>query len=522
MRSTLGGTQISFIAGAVVAAVIAGVALYVSGTDTPEDTAQPVPVAVQAADPLLEVPATPSEDPAPQAEAAQDPAQTEELDEKTVVAEEDVPPADTVQPDPPRISTFRLEADGTMLVAGRSQPGWETSILLDGETLRVLLPEGRGDFVEFLSLDGSDQPRVLSLAMRSPDTGDSIASRDEIIIAPMQRPKPEPAQLADDQTEPSDQDANDQTPSDGAASDSSSVAALSQPAQDPEEVPQAEVEPAPADSAPADPTPTQTTAAETAVAEPAPIQTTASETAPAEPAPTETATTEDLLAKAETPAPAPEPLATQDVDAPAPEPATADAASAPATDAAQDAPVPQAVLLSDESGVRVLQPPAPASTAPEIMSSVALDAITYSDTGEVVLSGRGRIDGIVQIYLDNQSVTSSRIAPDGTWRTELPQVDGGVYTLRIDETDAAGKVTSRLETPFKREDQQLVADQGQEPERPAVRAVTVQPGNTLWAISRSNYGEGTMYVRIFEANRDRIRDPDLIYPGQVFTVPAVE
>ena len=54
---------------------------------------------------------------------------------------------------------------------------------------------------------------------------------------------------------------------------------------------------------------------------------------------------------------------------------------------------------------------------------------------------------------------------------------------------------------------------------PAIRAVTVQPGNTLWAIARDNYGEGILYVRLFDANRDRIRDPDLIYPGQVFSVP---
>jgi nucleoid-associated protein YgaU len=52
-----------------------------------------------------------------------------------------------------------------------------------------------------------------------------------------------------------------------------------------------------------------------------------------------------------------------------------------------------------------------------------------------------------------------------------------------------------------------------------VRLVTVQPGNTLWGISRRSYGEGTLFVRVFEANRARIRDPDLIYPGQVFTVP---
>ncbi|MEN8660411.1 MAG: LysM peptidoglycan-binding domain-containing protein, partial [Marivita sp.] len=49
--------------------------------------------------------------------------------------------------------------------------------------------------------------------------------------------------------------------------------------------------------------------------------------------------------------------------------------------------------------------------------------------------------------------------------------------------------------------------------------VTVQPGNTLWAIARDRYGEGPAYVKVFEANRDRIRDPDLIYPGQVFSIP---
>jgi nucleoid-associated protein YgaU len=48
----------------------------------------------------------------------------------------------------------------------------------------------------------------------------------------------------------------------------------------------------------------------------------------------------------------------------------------------------------------------------------------------------------------------------------------------------------------------------------------VQPGFTLWGIARESYGEGVMYVRVYEANKTQIRDPDLIYPGQVFTVPV--
>ncbi|NOJ91309.1 LysM peptidoglycan-binding domain-containing protein, partial [Myxococcus xanthus] len=42
----------------------------------------------------------------------------------------------------------------------------------------------------------------------------------------------------------------------------------------------------------------------------------------------------------------------------------------------------------------------------------------------------------------------------------------------------------------------------------------------LWAISRRTYGEGDRYTAIYDANHDQIRDPDLIYPGQVFVLPA--
>ena len=47
----------------------------------------------------------------------------------------------------------------------------------------------------------------------------------------------------------------------------------------------------------------------------------------------------------------------------------------------------------------------------------------------------------------------------------------------------------------------------------------MQPGNSLWRIARSRYGSGPNYSVIYEANKEQIRDPDLIYPGQVFTIP---
>ena len=149
---------------------------------------------------------------------------------------------------------------------------------------------------------------------------------------------------------------------------------------------------------------------------------------------------------------------------------------------------------------------------------VEADAITYSESGDVELAGRSPGEGFVRVYLDNAPVTTSRIAPDGSWRTDLPEVDSGVYTLRVDQVSAEGDVVSRVETPFKREDAKALAAAGAS-EQGSVRAITVQPGNTLWAIARDRYGEGTAFLKVFEANRDRIRDPDLIYPGQIFQVP---
>jgi len=181
-----------------------------------------------------------------------------------------------------------------------------------------------------------------------------------------------------------------------------------------------------------------------------------------------------------------------------------------------------AILALGVDGVEVVQPSSPAGTPPEVMANVSLDTITYDPKGEVILGGRALGEGAVQVYLDNAPVSRLSVEPDGTWRGDLPDIDTGVYTLRIDEIDAAGTVISRIETPFLREDRADVIDvMAGQVDAPGftVATRTVQPGATLWAIARDRYGSGTLYVSVFEANRDRIRDPDLIYPGQVFVLP---
>ena len=265
----------------------------------------------------------------------------------------------------------------------------------------------------------------------------------------------------------------------------------------------AAAEPAQVETAPAvEPaaTPVTTETAQPASSEPTTAEAAAVETAPTQTTP-ETAAVEAAATEA------------------APETA-AEPAQTPEAPAAETAPP---VLLADESGVKVIQSGGQAD--PEVAEAVALDTITYDSDGNVVLAGRAQANDSVQIYLDNTSIASASVSPEGDWQTTLPEVESGVYTLRVDEVSQDGQIVSRIETPFKREEAEKVAEVLQEETANPdfqVAMRTVQPGNTLWAIARERYGKGILYVLVFEANRDRIRNPDLIYPGQVFVLPTTE
>ena len=171
-------------------------------------------------------------------------------------------------------------------------------------------------------------------------------------------------------------------------------------------------------------------------------------------------------------------------------------------------------------------PAAPGPGHRSLPDNVVLDAIGYSAAGEVLVAGRssagaGGTGGTVRLYLDNRLRATVPVDSDGAWAGALPEVDTGIYSLRVDELASDGAVVSRFETPFRREDAATLsaASAAAGGSGAGTGMVTVQPGATLWGISRAAYGQGILYVELFAANRDRIRDPDLIYPGQVFRLP---
>lgn len=324
---------------------------------------------------------------------------------------ESLPEPVVAAPVVPSFDTFRLDPDGSIIVAGRAAPDQIVDLILGGAAIARATADAAGSFVMLATADPADQPRRLSL-LADPD-GAAVPSRTSYMVAPIA-----PVVVAE---------------------------------AVPETMPEAD--PVSGSEAPTDP---------------------------------------------------------------------AAAADLPDTETAQITPAPAAppvVLESGADGVRVAQG---AAVLPQ--PNVALDAITYDPKGEVELTGRATGDGKVQVYLDNEPVAAAPVTAGGDWRIALPPVATGVYTLRIDEVDPDGTVVSRMETPFKREEPASVAavmaeDTAQDGFEVATR--TVQPGSTLWAIAEESLGAGILYVQVFEANSDLIRDPDLIYPGQVFRIPDI-
>jgi nucleoid-associated protein YgaU len=181
-----------------------------------------------------------------------------------------------------------------------------------------------------------------------------------------------------------------------------------------------------------------------------------------------------------------------------------------------------ALVAPREGGAsRVLQAPPP---APEKKSSspVSVDVVDYDGEGRLILSGRAAPGSEVVIYLNDRAAGRARADAAGDWRmTADSRIEPGDYRLRADQAAGApgqpARVVARVEMPFTQIDfGKLAPAAGQD-----AMYVIVQPGDSLWRISRFHLGRGVQYTVIYQANKDQIRDPDLIYPGQVFAVPTM-
>jgi len=138
--------------------------------------------------------------------------------------------------------------------------------------------------------------------------------------------------------------------------------------------------------------------------------------------------------------------------------------------------------------------------------------VDYGEAGDVRFAGTAPPGSTVRVYVGDQRVGDAEADSGGRWALAPRQAPPrGLTTLRVDQLTAAGTVAARIEEPI----EHAPPPEGASREGTLV----VQPGQNLWRIARQAYGQGTRFTIIYAANREHIRDPNRIYPGQVFALP---
>lgn len=173
------------------------------------------------------------------------------------------------------------------------------------------------------------------------------------------------------------------------------------------------------------------------------------------------------------------------------------------------------VPRTGEGASTVMQKPTvePKSLVSGVPYKFIVNVVDYDVFGALSIAGGSAPEALIQLYLDNAFIGRTLANNGGLWNlTPTRQVAAGLYTLRADHVDMAGKVLARVEFPFFRAEPLKNMAPG--------TFVVVQPGNNLWRLARRTYGSGFRYSVIYEANKNQIKNADLIYPGQVFTLPA--
>jgi nucleoid-associated protein YgaU len=208
--------------------------------------------------------------------------------------------------------------------------------------------------------------------------------------------------------------------------------------------------------------------------------------------------------------------------------------------------------------------PAVSPRSPETDESVPVfDIARIERTGDAVIAGRAAPGGIVELLRNGERHDRAVADQSGQFVMVPPRLPPGDYelTLRSRQPDgkqatskqsvvvalaevesSSGAVRSRAEVPqaaglsqahqpsqpplqiSKQQDTTAATPRsdGGSPSAvvvPKIATTVVSRGDSLWRISRVTYGEGMRYAVVYKANRDQIRNPNRIYPGQIFALP---
>lgn len=198
-----------------------------------------------------------------------------------------------------------------------------------------------------------------------------------------------------------------------------------------------------------------------------------------------------------------------------------------------------ALLLIPRGAPRMRAPPAAvAARAPQLASppsplanprkapAPSFDIVTVAPDGSAVIAGRAAPGSRVAVFDGTQKLGETTADRRGEW-VLVPDhsLPAGKGRLSLRAATGQGPIVAAAETvavtvprPVRHPPPTPIA-LARAVAPPAGPTYTVQRGNSLWRIARHVFGTGIRYLAIYSANSARIRNPDLIYPGQVFKLP---
>jgi hypothetical protein len=377
----------------------------------------------------------------------------------------------------PTFDVVRVEPSGDTVVAGQAAPGSTVEVLDGAAAVATATANEQGDWA--MALDDALKPGTHDLAIRT-TSKDGVVSTlsDERVAVAVPEPGSKDVLVVLNSPDQPSRVLELPKAKEPAASGGGQVASAGEPPAAANETPKAGGEVAAA------PTAGETPKAGNEVASLEP------QAGPTEPAP----------AASETPEPAPA------ASAPAEEPA------APAT----------------AEKVPPAEPAKPAPPKPE----VAVAAVEADTAGMLYVAGTAKTDQTVRVYLNDQPLGEAQPSPSGTWLVEVHrEIPPGTYQVRADQLSGQdGTVVARAEVPFEREitvaslkasgDAGAAVSADVSGALPQVQTVIIKRGDNLWRIARDTWGRGIRWSTLYQANKDQIRNPHWIYPGQVFIMPV--